>query len=88
MCCKVIPAEVFHPGVYIKEELEARDWSPDMLAVVMGYPLIKLLEILEGERKVTVSVVAGLTRAFGTSEMFWLNLQRIYDGGGGGAFGS
>ncbi|KKN74896.1 hypothetical protein LCGC14_0386450 [marine sediment metagenome] len=76
------PAEVFHPGVYIKEELEARGWSPSVLAMVMGYPLDKLTAILEGKRRVTVSVVAGLTRAFGTSEMFWLNLQRIYDGGG------
>ncbi|KKL10345.1 hypothetical protein LCGC14_2556780 [marine sediment metagenome] len=82
MCCKVTPAVVFHPGQYIKEELEARDWTPDMLAVVMGYPLDKLTAILEGKRRITVSVVAGLTRAFGTSEMFWLNLQRIYDGGG------
>ena len=33
------PAEVFSPGAYIREELEARHWTQGDLAAVLGRPL-------------------------------------------------
>ena len=30
------PAEVFHPSVFIEDELKARGWTRDMLAMRMG----------------------------------------------------
>ena len=73
-----IPAEVFSPGEYIRDELEARDWTQADLAFILGRPLQTINEIIAGKRAITIETAKGLAKAFGTSAEFWMNLETAY----------
>lgn len=79
MKAKRQPAERFHPGEYIRDELKRRRWSLRYLARVSRQPIEHLRFIINGELPVTLRVAKGLALAFGTSANFWLNLQFTYD---------
>jgi HTH-type transcriptional regulator/antitoxin HigA len=71
--------EVFHPGVLIEEELEARDWSRTDLAAILGRDVSLVGELIAKKRSVTPETAQGLADAFGTSYELWSNLQAAYD---------
>lgn len=73
-----IPAEVFPPGEFLREELEARDWSQQELADILGRPPRLISEIISGKRAVTPETAKGLSEAFGTSAEYWMNLESQY----------
>ena len=73
-----IPAEVFPPGEFISEELEARGWTQVELAEVLGRPARLISELLAGKRAITPETAKGLGAAFGTGPEFWMNLERDY----------
>ena len=69
------PAEVFPPGEFIREELEARGWAQSDLAEILGRPLAAVNQIVQGKRAVTARTAKELAAAFGTSAELWLNLE-------------
>lgn len=73
-----IPAEVFPPGHLIKHELEARGWTQEALADIMGRPSRAISEILSGKKQITPETAQGLGDAFGTGAQTWLNLESAY----------
>src|SRR4051812_37965534 len=73
-----IPAEVFPPGEFIRDELEARGWTQQDLAQILGRPLVAVNQIIGGKRGITPETAQGLAAAFGTSAEFWLNLASAY----------
>lgn len=73
-----IPAEVFPPGDFIAEELEARGWSQIELADILGRPARLVSELIAGKRAITPETARGLGAAFGTGPEFWMNLERDY----------
>lgn len=73
-----IPAEVFPPGEFIREELEARDWTQEVLAIILKKPLPAVNEIILGKKAITADTARALGEAFGTSPELWLNLERDY----------
>ena len=73
-----IPAEVFAPGEFLAEELEARGWSQVELAEILGRPPRLISEIIAAKRAVTPETAKGLAAAFGTSAQFWMNLETSY----------
>ncbi len=73
-----IPAEVFHAGEFLKEELEARGWTQAELAEIMGRPTQAISELVLGKRGVTPETAKGLAAAFGTSAEYWMNLETAY----------
>lgn len=73
-----IPAEVFPPGEFIKEELEARGWKQEDLADILGRDLALVNQIITGKRGITPETAKGLSEAFGTSAQLWMNLESIY----------
>ena len=75
---ELIPAEVFAPGEFIKEELEARGWTQDDLAEIMGRPVRLINEIIATKRGITPETAKGLGDAFGTGAQFWMNLESAY----------
>lgn len=75
---ELVPAEVFAPGEFIKEELEARGWTQDDLAEIMGRPVRLINEIIAAKRGVTPETAKGLGDAFGTGAQFWMNLESAY----------
>ena len=75
---KHVPAEVFSPGDFIRDELKARGWTQEDLANILGRPLPAVSEIIQGKRGVTPLTARELAEAFGTSAEYWLNLESIY----------
>ena len=71
-------AEVFPPGEFIKEELEARDWAQDDLAEILGRPTRLINELIAGKRGITPETAKGLGEAFGTNAQLWMNLESLY----------
>jgi HTH-type transcriptional regulator/antitoxin HigA len=67
------------PGVFIKMELEARDWSQRDLAFIVGQTEQQLNPLLSGKRGITPDMARLLGDAFGISPHFFLNLQGRYD---------
>ena len=73
------PAEAFHPGVYIREELAARDWSQSDFSKIIDRPLQAVNEIINGKKRVTAETALAIGAAFGTGPEVWINLQSAYD---------
>ena len=68
-------AEVFPPGEYIRDEIEARGWTQRDLAGVLGRSEPKVSELISGKRAITSQTARELAAAFGTSAEVWLNLE-------------
>lgn len=73
-----VPAEVFPPGEFLREELEARDWSQQELADILDRPPRLISELIAGKRAITPETARGLAQAFGTSAEYWMNLESQY----------
>jgi addiction module HigA family antidote len=69
----------FHPGVTLKEELEARGMTAAALALKLRVAPQRLHEIVRGNRAITPETALRLARYFGNEPEFWLNLQTQYD---------
>lgn len=72
------PAEIFPPGEFIRDELDARGWEQRDLADIMGRPERTISELVSGKRSVTPETAQQLGEAFATSAQFWLNLEMAY----------
>ena len=72
------PAEVFPPGEFLREELEARGWTQDDLAAILGRTTTTVNQIIGGQRSITPATARGLAAALGTTPQFWLNLESAY----------
>lgn len=73
-----VPAEVFHPGEFLKDELEARGWTQTDLAEVLGRPTRLVNELVLGKRSVSPETAHGLANALGTTPELWMNLESAY----------
>jgi HTH-type transcriptional regulator/antitoxin HigA len=73
-----IPAEVFPPGEFLREELEIRSWSQVELAEILGRPARLVSELISGKRAITPETAKGLAAAFGGSAQYWMNLETSY----------
>jgi addiction module HigA family antidote len=69
-----------HPGEILLEEfLQPLSVSQYQLAKAIDVPARRINEIVHGQRRITADTALRLSRYFGTSERFWLNLQSRYD---------
>jgi len=69
-----------HPGeVLLEEFLAPMAISQYRLAKDISVPPRRINEIVHGKRSVTADTALRLSRYFGTSERFWLNLQTGFD---------
>jgi HTH-type transcriptional regulator / antitoxin HigA len=74
-----VPAEVFPPGEFIRDELDARGWTQGDLAQIMGRPLQVVNEIVAGKKQITPDTALGLAKAFGDDDaLYWMNLENMY----------
>ena len=72
------PADVFPPGEFLLDELEARGWSQVELAEILGRPAGLITDIVKGRRGISAETANGLAAAFGTSADYWMNLESMY----------
>ena len=73
-----VPAEIFPPGEFIREELEARGWTQEDLAQIMGRPVRLVNELVNAKKQITPDTARGLADAFGTDPLYWMNLDSAY----------
>ncbi len=68
-----------HPGEILLEEfLKPMHLSQYRLAKDIGVPARRINEIVHGKRAISADTALRLSRYFGLSERFWLNLQSRY----------
>jgi addiction module HigA family antidote len=69
-----------HPGEILLEEfLAPLRISQYRLAQAIGVPPRRINEIVHGKRAISPDTALRLSRALGTSDRFWMNLQTRYD---------
>ena len=69
-----------HPGEILLEEfLKPMGLSQYALAKDINVPARRINEIVHGERSISADTALRLSRFFGMSENFWMNLQARYD---------
>ena len=69
-----------HPGEILLEEfLKPMEISQERLAEDLNVPTEQIKEIIEEKRGITADIALRLSRYFGMSERFWMNLQTRYD---------
>src|SRR3989338_11529711 len=69
-----------HPGeILIEEFLKPFEISQYRLAKDINVPQIRISEIIRGKRSISADTALRLSKYFGTSADFWLNLQTHYD---------
>jgi addiction module HigA family antidote len=69
-----------HPGEILLEEfLIPMGISQYRLAKDISVPPRRINEIVHGKRAISADTALRLSRFFGTSERFWINLQSRYD---------
>ena len=69
-----------HPGEILLEEfLRPLSLSQYRLAKDINVPARRINEIVHGKRAISADTALRLSRYFGTTERFWLNLQADYD---------
>jgi addiction module HigA family antidote len=69
-----------HPGeVLLEEFLKPMGVSQYRIAMAIGVPPRRINEIVQGKRAITADTALRLSRYFGMSEPFWMNLQAHYD---------
>jgi antitoxin HigA-1 len=69
-----------HPGeVLLEEFLGPLGISQYRLAHAISVPPRRINEIVHGNRAISADTALRLSRFFGTSAQFWLNLQARYD---------
>ena len=75
---KLLPP--IHPGEILMEEyLKPMEISQYRLEKDINVPPRRINEIIHGKRAITPDTALRLSRYFGLSERFWINLQARYD---------
>jgi HTH-type transcriptional regulator / antitoxin HigA len=78
MCPETQPAEVFAPGDFLREELEARGWTQQTFAEILGRPAQAISEIINAKKQITPETAIEIGKALGTSPELWLGLEASY----------
>lgn len=68
-----------HPGEILREELEGLNLSASAFAKSLVVPTNRITEILNEKRRITSDTALRMSRFFGTTAEFWMNLQQAYD---------
>ena len=81
MSVKRLPAEVFHPSEYIRDELEARGWTGEQFHIMAGGSRHEANGLVDGTLDITPRRALLLARAFGSCATTWYRMQRTFDAG-------
>lgn len=76
----IILANPVHPGEILKEQfLDPYGLSSGRLAKALNVPRTRIKRVVSGTRAISPDTAFRLSRYFGTSPEFWLNLQLGYE---------
>ena len=65
--------------ILMEEFLEPLDITPYRLAKDLGVSTSSILDLVHNKRKISVEMSLRLSKYFGTSSKFWLNMQNELD---------
>ena len=68
-----------HPGEILADELAELEMTANALAKALAVPANRVTAILHGRRGITADTALRLSRYFGTTPQFWLNLQKSFE---------
>ena len=68
-----------HPGRILRREMTARQLSANKLALSLRVPSGRITQIINGNRGISAESALRLSRYFGNSARFWMNLQTRYE---------
>ena len=69
-----------HPGEILREDLmKPLGLTVNGLARELNVPISRMSEIVNGRRAVNADTALRLSRYFGSTPEFWINLQSAYD---------
>ncbi len=74
-CIKDVP----HPGEFIREEIDAREWSQRDLAYILGVPEQSVNMLVSGKRGISPEMAKALGKAFDVSAEYFARLQQAYE---------
>jgi HTH-type transcriptional regulator / antitoxin HigA len=69
---------LFPPGEFILDEIEARGWTQDSLADILGRSAKFVSQLIGGKKRIEPRTALELGAAFGTSAELWMNLESAY----------
>ena len=72
------PQRPLSPGERIRSLLREREWTQEDLARVLGRPLGRVNEIIQGKQAISVEVARSLAAAFGDTPEDWLQAEAAY----------
>ncbi|MBN8692578.1 MAG: HigA family addiction module antidote protein [Bacteroidetes bacterium] len=75
----LMPGDIFHPGEFIKDELESRGLSQQQLADKMKVSKTEISLVVHGHRGINIKLAVLLEKALGIDAELWMNLQVKYD---------
>jgi len=75
----LIPGDLFVPGEYIKDEMQARGMKQVTLAGELGLSKSELSLVLSGKRKINIMLAIQLEKVFKIDAETWMNIQVKYD---------
>ena len=75
----LLAGDVFHPGEFLSEEMEARGIKQVDLANELGLSKTEVNLVVHGKRGITVPLAVKLERLLGISAETWMNLQIKYE---------
>jgi antitoxin HigA-1 len=69
-----------HPGEILLEEfLKPKGLNQIQLAQKLGIPVQRVNTLIKGKRGISAETALLLSKEFGTTPEFWMNLQGTYD---------
>jgi addiction module HigA family antidote len=68
-----------HPGIILREELQARGLSANAFALKLRVPPQRIQEIVAGRRAITPETALRIGTALGTGARLWLAMQQAHD---------
>ena len=76
----IVLTDPSHPGEVLKELfLDPLDMSAGALAKRLDVPRTRVERLVKGETAMTADTALRMSRFFGNTAEFWMNLQRAYD---------
>ena len=73
------PNYAIHPGVFLREEMEALNISQKLLSEQIGVSKTVINEILHKKRKINAELAVKLETVLFSPASYWLNLQALFD---------
>src|ERR1700733_4715448 len=75
----IIEIEAFHPGEFLKEEIEERGTLKKDVAKALNVLPHHLSELFAGKRNISATLAVKLEKLLGISSHYWLGMQMEYD---------